>query len=471
MLVFIISIAYIAITLAIGIIVSKKNKDSKTFFVAQGKLTLPLCCVLLLASTFAGAYTSGAISDSYNGGFATYLPIAAMGVGYILFIFLIPFYRSASKEGAISIPDAFALRFDSRSRVTMMILLSIAYAVTFAVQPVAFARIVAPMLNLNVNTVSWAAAAVMAVMAMCGLTGVAWMNTIHCLVMIVGLSLISIVSMGKAGGVGNIVATVDPSMWNMFVPDPLTIIVRFIALAICMFPASEASTIAIGAKTTKTARRAVIIIGIVICLFTVLLVMTGISAHVILGDDLADSSSTLYLVSSQLGIIFNIIASVAVLAAITSSAPAYLIYFSTNVTLQITHRMAEDKKEKANRVISIICIILTAFIGTFFAQKATSILNVLFCVFEVLTVPGLVLLIGVYWKRVSAGSAFWSMALASAATIVWLLLGCPFGIIPGWIAMVATLVLIVVFTLLEKKPVSDDYQRMHEIIEKHKLED
>jgi len=199
--------------------------------------------------------------------------------------------------------------------------------------------------------------------------------------------------------------------------------------------------------------------------------MIGISAHVVIGDDLENTGSTLYVLSAKLGPVFNLIASVAVLAAITSSAPAYLIYFSTNVTRQLTKNMPEEKVEQRSKLISSICIVVTALIGTFFAQKATSILDVLFNVFEILTVCGIVLVFGVFWKRVSARSAFWTIAITAVITTIWLILGCPFGIIPGWISTILGTVLIIVFTLCEKEPTSADFLRMQAVIEKHKNED
>jgi len=469
--VFIICILYITVTLAVGIVISRRNKNSGDFFVAKERLNLPLCCVLLLASSFAGAFTTGAAQDSYVGGFAPYLPMVSMGMGYILFLSLVPFYRCASKEGAISIPEVFSLRFDRRCGAASMVINCITYCVLFSVQPVAFARTVAPMLNLDPKPVAWGAAVIMMVMALCGLTGVAWMNIVHCLVMVGGLSLVSIVSICRAGGINNIVATVPQSMWNVLAPNTSTAIMRFVALTFCYFPQSECATIAMSAKNVKTAKKALLIIGVFIFVFSALLMMIGISAHVVIGDDLENTGSTLYVLSAKLGPVFNLIASVAVLAAITSSAPAYLIYFSTNVTRQLTKNMPEEKVEQRSKLISSICIVVTALIGTFFAQKATSILDVLFNVFEILTVCGIVLVFGVFWKRVSARSAFWTIAITAVITTIWLILGCPFGIIPGWISTILGTVLIIVFTLCEKEPTSADFLRMQAVIEKHKNED
>ncbi|MCF0120392.1 MAG: hypothetical protein HUJ65_02030, partial [Oscillospiraceae bacterium] len=386
---FIIILIYVFVTLIVGIFISRKNKGSGDFFAAQGRLALPLCLVLLLASSFAGAFTAGSARDSYISGFAPYFPMVAMGMGYALFAFLVPMYRSAAKAGYLSVPEAFEARFDSRSKTALLLINSLAYGATFAVQPVALATIIAPMLGVDNSTVMWIVAAVMVVMALTGLTGVAWMNTFHCIIMVAGMTIISIVAMTRAGGIGNIVNTVDPAMFNPFSPDAPTVIMRFIALTLCVFAESEAATIAISGKTVKTAKTALIIIGVVIFVFSALLMMIGISAQVLV-PGLENPSNTLYELSTKLGAVFSFIASIAVIAAITSSAPAYLIYFSTGVTRQVVGRFFPEAAEKRTKLISTVCIIAVAAIGTFFAQKATSILNVLFNVYEILTVCGTV---------------------------------------------------------------------------------
>lgn len=469
MTVFIITMAYILITLVAGIVVGRRNKNIQEFFVAQGKLNLPLCCVLLLASTFAGAYTAGSVRDAYVVGFSPYLPLAAMGLGYITFVPFVRFYRAMAKEGYISIPEAFAVRFDDRVKTSILIINSLAYGATFAVQPIAFASIVAPMLNLDPALVAWCATAAMVIMALTGLTGVAWMNTFHCIAMVGGMTIVSFVAMDKAGGLRNIIASVPKETWNIFQPDVPTMLVRVLALAVCMYVGSESATIAISGKSVKTAKIACIIIGIVIFIFSAILLMIGVSARVII-PDIDNPSNALYVLSANLGPAFSVISSIAVLAAIMSSAPAYLIYFSTGMTREVVARFFPESTEKHSKLYSTAFILILALIGPFFAQKAISILNFLFIVFEIMSVGGFVLVIGYYWKRVSAKAAFLSIVISSVITLAWVILGNPFGIAPSWLVVILTPLLLVIFTLCEKKPVDEGYLKMRTIMDKYKDE-
>ena len=463
---FYITVAYTVITLLLGIYIGRRNKNLQEFFVAKEKLGLMLCCVLLMASTFAGAYTSGTVSDSYRIGFGPFIPVASMAVGYALFIPLVRFYRSAAKEGFISIPEAFGVRFDGRVKAAILIINSLVYCAIFAVQPVALASIIAPMIGADVEVVTWCAAGLMILMALTGLTGVAWMNIIHFLAMVGGLSITAIVAINSAGGISHLVETVPAETWNVFQPDIATSIVRLIALSICMFAASEAATIAIAAKTRRTANRSLIIISILIVIFTFLLIMIGISGRVLV-PDLQSPRSALYEIAASISPVMVVVASIAVIAAIMSSAPAYIIYFSTGITRDIISRFAPNASERRMKLYSVICMLVLAVGGTLLAMRATSILYFLFNVFEVQSITGLVLIVALYWKRVSAKSGFLSIVIGAGTSTIWMILGNPFGIIPAWIVLVFGISSLLVFTWLEKDKVSIGYARMRGIMDKH----
>lgn len=463
---FYIIIAYTVITLLLGIYIGRRNKNLQEFFVAKEKLGLMLCCVLLMASTFAGAYTSGTVSDSYRIGFGPYIPVASMAVGYLLFMPLVRFYRSAAKEGHISIPEAFGVRFDGKVKVAILIINSLVYCAIFAVQPVALASIIAPMIGADVNLVTWCAAGLMILMALTGLTGVAWMNLIHFLAMVGGLTVTAFVAINSAGGMAHLIETLPPETWNVFQPDVPTSIVRLIALSICMFAASEAATIAIAAKSRRTANHSLIIISILIAIFTFLLIMIGISGQVLV-PDLQSPRSALYEIAASISPALVIVASIAVIAAIMSSAPAYIIYFSTGITRDIISRFTPNASEKRMRFYSIVCIFILAIGGTLLAMRATSILYFLFNVFEVQSVTGLVLIVALYWKRVSARSGFWSIIIGAGTSAIWMFLGNPFGIIPAWIVLGFGISSLLIFTWLEKEKVSAGYTKMREIMDKH----
>ena len=401
MLVFIIALVYIIATFAIGIISNRKNKNLSQFLVAQGQLSLPICAALLMASTFAGAYTTGSARDSYLTGFAPFIPIATLGASYLIFVPMVKVARALGKEGYISVPEVFQVRFGKGVSKVVTIVNCIEYGALFAVQPIAFSTIVAPMLGIDPVKIVWISAAILAILAMMGLTGVAWMNAIHCLTMIAGMTIVSIVAMNRAGGIAHMASVLPADTWNIFSPDLASAIAYFVATLFYSYCASETYTAAMSAKKKKSAVLSCWIIGILVVVFTVFLMMIGISARIIT-PNIEDASTVLFTLTSNMGTIFLILGSIAVLAAIVSSAPAYLIYFSTNIT-QIVLAKSDEKfnTEGKKRLLSTVIILVVAALGTFLAQKASSILYLLFNVTTVQSFAGFVLFVGMIWKRVS----------------------------------------------------------------------
>lgn len=465
MTIFLIVVAYTVLTTALGIIVGRRNQSLNEFFVAQDKLGLGLACMMLMAGTFAGAFTAGTVSEAYKTGFAPFIPVIAMAVGYLLFIPLIPFYRSMAREGHISIPEAFSVRFDGKVQAAILIVNSLAYGALFAVQPVAFASIVAPMLGVSIELVTWCTAVVMAIMALTGLTGVAWMNTVNCLIMVGGISAVSVAAIGKAGGLSQLAAVLPTETWNIFQPNVPSAIIRLITLSVCMLAASEGATIAIGAKTGKTAKHTMVIVSAVIVIFTCLLVMTGISGR-ILTPGLEQPSTALYSIAAACGPVFSIVASIAIIAAILD-APAYLIYCTTGITQNVFAATMPGASEKRLKLYSTIFIVALSIGGTFMALHADSILNFLFSVFEIQSIGGLVLLIAMYWKRVSAKAAFWAIIIGGGCSAIWMILGNPFGLTPSWVVLILGLTTLTGLTLAEKERVYPGYTEMRRIMELH----
>jgi Na+/proline symporter len=150
-----------------------------------------------------------------------------------------------------------------------------------------------------------------------------------------------------------------------------------------------------------------------------------------------------------------------------SSAPAYMIYFSTGVTRDEVARFTPNASEKRMKLYSRIFIVALALGGTFMAMHAGSILGFLFNVFEVQSIGGLVLIIAFYWKRVSARSAFWSIVVGGAGAATWMILGNPFGIVPSWIVLGFGLLTLFILTMLEKPNVSSGYTKMKQLMDKY----
>ncbi|MEA4889047.1 MAG: sodium:solute symporter family protein [Clostridiaceae bacterium] len=456
-------LVYIIGSTVIGLFLSRGNKTVQSYFISKEQLPLWITVPYLFSCCFAGSYTAGNVAGSYSSGFSAAFPIACMGLGVLFFLPLIPVYRGFAAKGYLSVPEVFRARFDNQSRNVLLILNTMLYAAFFAVQPTVMAGIVAPIFHIDPLMASWICTFLFIIMTLSGLTGLAWMNLFHALFMLTGLFMVAAAAVGSVGGLQALQAAVPASYFNLSGLNWHTMVGYVISIGIAMFASSSVPTAVTGSKTAAVARRTCIIVGLLIIPFTFMVSLIGIAAQVAL-PDLQVKSMALYIMASRFGPLFSIAASTAILAAILSSAPAYLLFCATGITRDIYLRAKPDATQKQQINISRLVIIVLALLCNLLAQRASSVLNVIFGFSQIQSICGVVLLISIFWKRVDGRAAFWSMTAGGTLSAIWYFLGSPFGILPAWLSLIPGLSILCFLTLTSKKKIADGYLLMREAI-------
>ena len=95
--------------------------------------------------------------------------------------------------------------------------------------------------------------------------------------------------------------------------------------------------------------------------------------------------------------------------------------------------------------------------------NAPSLLGQLTGAAQINSVSGIVMIIGLYWKRVDSNGVFWSMLIGTIVGTIWHSLGNPFGISVLWPAFAGVMLVLVVMTLFNKEPVSESHKKWLEI--------
>ena len=148
----------------------------------------------------------------------------------------------------------------------------------------------------------------------------------------------------------------------------------------------------------------------------------------------------------------------AIIAAVFSTAPAFLLTISTTLTRDLYVALInKDATDKQQLRFSKIALVVFGLIATFLGIYARSILSQVNGAFQIRAVAGMVLIIGAYWKKVDKKSAFWAMLVGGLVAAVWHFAGQPFGIVPFWPGCGTGLIVLVVLTLCNGNKVSDDY--------------
>lgn len=449
---------YFAITAGIGIYMLKKSSGVSEFFVAKKGLSWVLIIPLLFAEMIAGAGTVGNAGDAFKYGISAVWMNWGMSIGVIFVLLTVTvFYRVMSnKKGVISVPEAFKHRFDQKTRLVMMAILVLVYIMLFAMQPIAAASILSPMLGMSKMTLVWIMGILFVLLTVTGgMKGLAWMNVLHSAVMYIGLGVVAYVSVKAAGGLGHMQAVLPAGYFAFDKPSISTVIGT--ALGTCLSYACASTVVAtiFGGETFKDIKKGFYGAAIAVAIFAVFPALIGMAAKVVMPK--AASASVLYTMANASGNLYGVLAAMGVLAAILSTAPALLLITATMVSRDFYRIIKPEATEKQEMSFARIAMVVLGLAATFMGMNATSILAGLVGAFNIRAIAGLTLAVAIFWPRVDSRAAFWAMLVGGILAGVWHFSGNPYGISSLWPSLAAGVPILVVLTLLAKKPESDGH--------------
>lgn len=462
-------IAYLVITLGISAIVlarqKKKASDSSSFMAAKSELGVALIIPLMFSEMIAGAGTVGVAQTGFTTGFSAVWANWGMAIGCVLVVLLVAkFYRVMSSEkGVISVPEAYKLLFDNRTRIVMLIIVIMVYGIFYSTQPVAAASLIAPMLGIDQTLMAWIITALFIIVTLAGgMKGIAWMNVVHAAIMYIAMAIVAIKSVSSVGGMEALHQTLNSSYFSFFQPNIPTTLANSIGTGISFLAAATVVSVVFGAKNLKVAKTGIISAAVLVLPFACCTALIGMSAKVAMPD--IASSGALYSMANSLGNGWAGLASMAVIAAIWSTAPALLMVVSTTLTRDLFRVLKPNATDKQAMTFSRIGVIVIGVVFTFFGLSASSILSQMYGAFQIRSVAAIVLIVALFWPRVSKSAAFWSMLVGGIVAAVWHFAGNPFGVSALWPAVAVCVVILVPMTLASKEKVSPGYRLYQEAL-------
>lgn len=457
-------LGYFVITLAIGFYMVRQKSTLAGYFVAKEDLGPLLIIPLLFSEIIAGAGTVGNAAQAFQFGVSAVWVNWGMSIGCLAVLLLAAkFYRViGNKFNSVSVPQVFAARFDTRTRMVMMFVLVLVYAILFAMQPVAAGNILSPLLGVDKTMITWVIGIIFIILCITGgMKGMAWMNALHTVVMYVGLGTVAYFAVKWAGGIGSMQAALPSTFFQFDQPDLLTMAGWVIGTALSFFAASVLIACVFGAKDVrayKTGFYGATLLTFVFACFPALIGMVG---RMMLPD--ADSGGILYIVSNSLGPAFAVFASMGILAAIMSTGPALLLLTSTMLSEDVykLFRPLADENERLR--FSRIAMAIVGVLATYFGMNAGSILGQMAGAFQIRAIAGLVLLVAIFWPRVDSRAAFWSILTGGIVAAVWHFAGNPY-VTSLWPSLAVGVPILLILTWMAPKPVSDGYEVYQEAI-------
>ncbi len=456
----IIILIYFAVTIAIGVLSSKKSKSSDSFHGAEMGL---FAIVAASAGEWLGGTATTGVSEygfDYGLSGAWYTISNGIGIMFLALLFA-KLYRSLN---SVTVPGIIEKFFGVKARTVSSILLTIVMLAVGLSQMVAAGKLGQSLLGFPFTPTVIVFALIFIVYTLAGgMNAVASTNKMHLFAMYGGVIIAIIFAVIKAGGFNAIINGLDAAnmspetaeaiaqaqsaaspqgnashYFNMFTIGFPKVSSWIIASLLGACTAQAGIQPVLAARDVPTAKKACIITAFVAAPFGIFTAFLGMSAKAMFnnGTMLHDKSGALLNGKSALptlmmnihenptigGIIGGIVLA-SILAAILSTVSPIILSSGTMVTKDIYHRVLKADATDAqvlrmSRITTALSGVICA-VGAIALVNASAGLDIVYAAYSLRGALFIIVLFGIYWKHASEKGACWSMVFTGAVAIFW----------------------------------------------------
>lgn len=452
----VIILLYMAATVAIGLIASRKKAEEKQsnddFLMASKSLGPVVLAGTLFAANTGGASTTGIATNVFQYGLSAAWYVIAGGIGFVLVSFIAPYFRRAQ---ANTVPEIISKRYGKASHIFTAITSILALFMATGAQIIATASIINVVTGFDFRTAAIVSTAVVIIYTMVGgFKSVTAANLMHVLFITVGMTIAMLVMVNskEVGGFGALfqkaeaMKSVSGANMDMLSMTKIgaTTIIGYIAMYFMTFPTGqEIVQTYCSAKDGKSAKLGSILAGLVSAAYAIVPAIIGLLAYVCIDGYALGGSQKNALAQATITFAPAVIAGIvlaAIVAATMSSAAGNMIGTATMFTNDIfvpyiNKGVKEDKKEIW---ISKIAMLIVGGIGLFIALEASNVISVMMGAFALRSAgPFAAFICGIFYKNVTRNAGFISIVAGTVVAAIWIyILNTPWGLnamVPGGI--------------------------------------
>ncbi|OON87920.1 sodium:proline symporter [Oribacterium sp. C9] len=500
-------IAYLGLTIGIGVYYSRKggSSDTENFYLGGRGLNPIVTAMSAEASDMSSYLLMGLPGLAYLAGVAEVgWTVIGLAVGtYLNFLLIAKRLRIYSEKiGANTVPDFFSRRYDDRKR-TLSCMAAVIILIFFIPYTASGFKAVGTLFN---SLFGWdyhvamilGAAVIIGYTVLGGFLAVSTTDLIQSVVMTVALLIIIVFGISQAGGIGTVIenskalpgylnltqgydmatgkasvfgglSIVSTLAWGLGYFGMPHILLRFMAIR--------------DPEEIKISRRIAAVWAFLSMAVAVLIGFIGYSVSVAGKVPFLETSSeseTIIIrlsdLMSQNGVFFSIIAGIimaGILAATMSTADSQLLAAASSMSEDILRDFLHIKLEqKTSMLVARITVVAIAVIGVFLAWDPNS------SVFRVVSFAwagfgaafGPVMILALFWKRSSRGGATAGMFAGGLMVFVWKYLVAPMGgvfaiyeLLPAFVVALLVNVVVSLLTFAPSKEVQKTFDEVAEL--------
>ena len=430
-------IAYLLVTIAIGLVAAKRVKSSADFAIAGRHLPLVMIVTTTFATWFGSETVLGIPAKFVNSGLNGVVE-DPFGAGSCLILVGLFFASKLYRMNLLTISDYYRERYGRAVEVICSVIIMISYLGWVSAQVTALGLVfnllsegaISMPLGMAIGVVS-----VLAYTLFGGMWSVAITDFMQMIILVVGLAVLAVFAGHQAGGADKVLALAVSQDMFKFWPEPsFKEIMFFLAAAITMMfgsiPQQDVFQRVMSANSMSAATKGSIIGGICYILFAFVPMFLVVSALIIMPEKAAqlmqeDPQKVLpTLVMEQMPFGMQVLFFGALLSAIKSCASATLLAPSVTFTENIWRQFYPHEGDKQALLAMRITVLVFSALVLAYAifMQGSSIYEMVSGAYQVTLVGAFIpLLFGLYWQKATTQGALFSIVLGLLTWLIFLL--------------------------------------------------
>jgi SSS family transporter len=430
-------IAYLLVTIAIGLVAAKRVKSSADFAIAGRHLPLAMIVTTTFATWFGSETVLGIPAKFVNSGLNGVVE-DPFGAGSCLILVGLFFAGKLYRMNLLTISDYYRERYGRTVEILCSVIIMVSYLGWVSAQVTALGLVfnllsggsISMPLGMTIGVVS-----VLAYTLFGGMWSVAITDFMQMIILVVGLSALAVFAGNQAGGADKVIALAVSQDMFKFLPEPnLKEILFFFAAAITIMfgsiPQQDVFQRVMSANSLTAATKGPIIGGICYILFAFVPMFLVVSALIIMPEKAAqliqeDPQKVLpTLVMEQMPFVMQVLFFGALLSAIKSCASATLLAPSVTFTENIWRQFFPHQGDKqALLAMRITVLVFSGLVLTYaILMQGSSIYDMVSGAYQVTLVGAFVpLVFGLYWSKATTQGAIFAIVLGLLAWLLFLM--------------------------------------------------
>jgi SSS family transporter len=428
-------IAYLLVTIAIGLVAAKRVKNSADFAIAGRHLPLAMIITTTFATWFGSETVLGIPAKFVNSGLNGVVE-DPFGAGSCLILVGLFFAAKLYRMTLLTISDYFRERYGRSVEVICSVIIMVSYLGWVSAQVTALGLVFNVLsdgvISLPVGMVI-GVVSILAYTLFGGMWSVAITDFIQMIILVSGLAILAVFAGQQAGGADKVLALAVSRDMFKFWPEPnFKDIIFFFAASITIMlgsiPQQDVFQRVMSANSEFAATRGPVIGGVLYILFAFVPMFLVVSAMIIMPEQAAkliaeDPQKVLpTLVMTQMPFVMQVLFFGALLSAIKSCASATLlapsVTFTENIWRQFFPHQSDRQELKAMRITVLVFSVLVLTYAI--AMQGTSIYEMVSGAYQVTLVGAFVpLAFGLYWSKATTQGALLAIVLGLLTWLVF----------------------------------------------------